>query len=131
IDVTVDAPDCFDRLSPDVEIALFRVVQECLTNVLRHSGSHCAHIRIVVSHGYAVLKVRDFGHGIHRRVERHGEGDAETLGVGIPGMRQRLLEFGGRLKIRTLAQGTIITAIIPVQQALAPAMVNISSANDR
>jgi PAS domain S-box-containing protein len=131
VEVTVVAPDYFDRLSPDVEIALFRVVQECLTNVLRHSGSPCAHIRIAASHGYAVLQVRDSGHGIYRRVERHGEGEVETLGVGIPGMRQRLLEFGGRLKIRTFAQGTMITAIIPVRQALAPAVMNLSSANER
>ncbi len=116
IAVSVDAPQGFARLNQDAEIALFRVVTECLTNVLRHSGSTHARIRLFAGLGCAAVWVRDFGQGMEPSVARPVDGDSGALSVGIPGMRQRMLEFGGRLKIRTGAGGTKIIAILPARQ---------------
>lgn len=132
IEVTVAAPDCFDRLSPEAEIALFRVVQECLANIHHHSGSSRAHIRISVGHGCALLQVRDFGQGINANaLHATDEEDPEPLGVGIPGMRQRLVEFGGRLKVFTGTQGTAVTAILPMRELSSKQLVAYALADDR
>lgn len=116
IAVSVDAPRDFARLNQDAEIALFRVVTECLTNVLRHSGSTRAHIRLFVGLGCAAVRVRDYGQGMELSAARPVDDDSAALSVGIPGMRQRMLEFGGRLKIRTGPDGTKITAVLPARQ---------------
>jgi PAS domain S-box-containing protein len=116
IAVSVAAPDNFGRLNQDAEIALFRVVQECLTNVLRHSGSSHACIRLFAGLGCAAVQVQDFGQGIGSGAAHHAGEGPSALSVGIPGMRQRMLEFGGRLKITTGTRGTKIAAVIPVQR---------------
>jgi PAS domain S-box-containing protein len=112
--VTVDAPHDFPRLNQDAEIALFRVVTECLTNVLRHADSKRARIHLFAGLRCAAVQVRDFGQGMDPGAARPVEGNSGALSVGIPGMRQRMMEFGGRLSIRTGAGGTKITAILPV-----------------
>lgn len=117
IAVSVDIPRDFPRLNQDVEVALFRVVTECLTNTLRHSDSKQARIRLSTRLGYAAVRVRDYGHGMDPGVARPGDGNSGALSVGIPGMRQRMLEFGGRLNIRTGTGGTQITAILPARYA--------------
>ncbi|HEU4784597.1 MAG TPA: MASE1 domain-containing protein [Ktedonobacterales bacterium] len=113
IAVSVVVPHDFPRLNQDAEIALFRVVTECLTNALRHSDSKRACIRLSARLGYAAVRVRDYGQGMDPGVARPVDGGSGALSVGIPGMRQRMLEFGGRLSIRTGAGGTQITAILP------------------
>lgn len=115
IAVSVVVPRDFPRLNQDAEIALFRVVTECLTNALRHSDSKRACIRLSARLGYAAVRVRDYGQGMDPGAARPVDGDSGALSVGIPGMRQRMLEFGGRLSIRTGAGGTQITAILPAQ----------------
>jgi PAS domain S-box-containing protein len=115
IAVSVEVPSDFGRLNQDAEIALFRVVTECLTNVLRHSGSTCARIRLFVGLGCAAVQVQDFGQGMDPNATRHVDADPGALSVGIPGMRQRMLEFGGRLKIKTGIDGTKVIAILPAQ----------------
>jgi PAS domain S-box-containing protein len=115
IAVSVAFPDNFGRLPQDAEIALFRVVQECLSNVLRHSGSSSAHIRLFTRLGCTALQVQDCGRGLDTHAMHDAEASPKTLGVGIPGMRQRMLEFGGRLKITNGTRGTKITAIIPMR----------------
>ncbi|HKT40383.1 MAG TPA: MASE1 domain-containing protein, partial [Ktedonobacterales bacterium] len=132
IAVSVKAPPDFPQLNQDAEIALFRVVTECLTNVLRHSDSKRAHIRLFAGLGCAAVRVRDYGQGIDPGAARSVDGDSGALSVGIPGMRQRMLEFGGRLNIRTGADGTQITAILPARQsplsyALDPAALDPSA----
>jgi PAS domain S-box-containing protein len=117
IAVAVEAPHDFPRLDQDAEIALFRVVTECLTNALRHSDSKRAYIRLSAHLGYAAVRVRDYGQGMDPGVARPVDGDLGALSVGIPGMRQRMLEFGGRLNIRTGASGTQITAILPAHSS--------------
>jgi signal transduction histidine kinase len=104
------------RLSEEFEIALFRIVQECLTNVHRHSGSESATIRLDLSSDGIVLEISDQGRGISP--ETHIKAAAgRTSGVGIRGMRERILQLGGNVEINSSAQGTAIIARLPVANA--------------
>jgi PAS domain S-box-containing protein len=101
------------RLSPDVEHSLFRVVQECLTNIRRHTNSETADISLMRSDHKVVLRVRDYG--VALKVEKHRNGDSlEGLGVGIPGMRHRIRQLGGELEVESGPRGTTVTATVPV-----------------
>src|SRR5436190_5113842 len=106
-----------DRLPADFEIALFRIVQEALTNVLRHSGSETASIRLEHRSGEIFLEIRDKGSGLAAKKNAGESNDSEELiemGVGIPGMQQRLRQLGGRLEIDSNNEGTKITAVVPI-----------------
>ena len=103
-----------DRLAPDVELALFRIVQESLTNVRRHSGSETATIRLECKAGHIFLKIQDSGRGLAASEEPEHAGDLIEMGVGIPGMQQRLRQLGGRLEIDSSNEGTTITAVVPI-----------------
>lgn len=118
IAVTVEAPDDLGRLPQAIEIALFRVLQECLTNVLRHSQSSRAYVHLFAGLNCIALRVRDCGRGIDSGVERGERDNPEALGVGITSMRQRMLNFGGCLKITSGSHGTKVTAIVPVRRTL-------------
>jgi len=115
------APD-IDRLPPDTELAVFRVVQEALTNVSRHSQSPTARIRLVrkkASNGQnVVLSVEDAGRGMapigNRRALIGGKVGLRRSGVGLASMRERLHQFGGRLEIGSCVGRTVVTAIIPI-----------------
>ena len=92
--VDLEVPDDFDRLPRDLETAIFRVVQECLTNVHRHSGSLVAKIRLNRSANDVQAEVRDKGKGI--APEKLSEMAAKGApGVGIRGMRERIHQLGG------------------------------------
>jgi len=106
-------PDDFGRLSQDSETAVFRVVQECLTNVHRHSGSSVAKIRVARSNGHVRVEVEDRGKGIppEKRVAMDSVG---MPGVGIRGMRERLRQLGGNLEIKSNGEGTLVVAQLPV-----------------
>jgi signal transduction histidine kinase len=104
------------RLSPDIETALFRIVQESLTNVHRHSGSDTARIRLEKENAEVKLEISDRGHGMLEGAGKTPFGDSAELGVGISGMRQRLSQLGGRLEIRSSDNGTTITVAVPVTQ---------------
>ena len=115
INVDLDAPLDLPRLPRQVETALFRVVQECLTNVHRHSGSTRAKILLHQEAGSLLLEVSDEGHGISAGTGGHqGAGD-ERIGVGIAGIRERMRELGGRLEIETGAHGTVVRASLPLE----------------
>jgi signal transduction histidine kinase len=105
--------DDFGRLSQDSETAVFRVVQECLTNVHRHSGSAVAKIRIARSDGHVRVEVEDRGRGISPE-KRAAMDSVGTPGVGIRGMRERLRQLGGNLEIKSNGEGTIVVAQLPV-----------------
>jgi PAS domain S-box-containing protein len=101
------------RLPSDVAAALFRVVQESLINIHRHSGSATAQVKLIRGPKQVVLQVRDRGRGI--ATGDHGTLDeAANLGVGIAGMRQRLRQLGGRLELRSSPRGTTVRAIVPL-----------------
>jgi signal transduction histidine kinase len=102
------------RLPSEVEIAAFRVVQECLTNVLRHSGASKAIVSLSVIDSHFRLEVRDNGKGFSSA--QRGTGDFPlTVGVGLSGMRERVSLLGGRLNIESHPTGTSVTADFPVQ----------------
>jgi signal transduction histidine kinase len=107
-------PEDFPRLPVDVETVIFRVVQEALTNVFRHSGSDTARVEIERLSDDVVVRIRDFGKGIHigpliKRTEA-------TLGVGITGMRERIRQFGGELSVTRAEPGTLVEAHIPMSE---------------
>ena len=113
IEVELEADDTKPRLPLNVEHDLFRVAQECLTNVARHSGSPRAVVRISQSPGEVLLQVRDFGRGMPLRDQRPGPD--QPAGVGIGSMRERLRAFGGRLEIDSTPRGTTVSAIVPLR----------------
>jgi PAS domain S-box-containing protein len=103
-----------DRMPPEVEYALFRVVQECLTNIRRHTNSETAEIVLTRTPETVSLSVCDHGKGHKLEMPRNGEG-AEFVGVGIPGMRHRLKQLGGELLVESSLNGTTVTATVPVK----------------
>jgi signal transduction histidine kinase len=111
VQVSLDLPAAIERLDRDYELSLFRIVQECLTNIHRHSGSKTASIRIVRDDGALVLEVRDEGRGMS--AERLSEIQSRGSGVGIRGMRERTLQLSGTLSIESDGSGTRIQAVIP------------------
>lgn len=109
IAVNVEAPPDLGRQSQASEIALFRVVQESLGNVLRHSRSTSASIRVALAAGHIVLEVADAGCGL--------PSGALPRGVGISGMRERLQRLGGRLELDSSRAGTTVRGILPLEEA--------------
>ena len=101
----------FGRLASDMEIALFRVVQECLTNIHRHSGSSTAKIRLIRLADSVLVEIIDTGNGIPPH-HRHGSG--VIPGVGLMGIKERMRQLGGGLEIRSSSKGTAIAATIPL-----------------
>jgi PAS domain S-box-containing protein len=116
IEVNLEIPDELGRLSNQTEIAMFRVVQECLTNIHRHSGSPTAGVRIFVERNRLFLEVEDQGKGIaedkQRKMEQSGE-----MGVGFSGMRERLWQLGGTLQLQSGRNGTLVKAVLPIDSA--------------
>jgi two-component system NarL family sensor kinase len=115
IHVEIDVPANFQRLPPDVEVTLFRIMQESLTNVHRYSGSATAFVRILCSDSEVTLAVGDRGKGMRLdSTEAVVSGDTEVLGVGIQGMRERMRQLSGSLDIQSRPnQGTVVTATVP------------------
>lgn len=105
------------RLPPDVEYALFRVVQECLTNIRRHTNSETADISISRTTDEVLLLIQDHGKAHHLKLPRNGDG-IQSIGVGIPGMRHRLKQLGGELSVDSNGGGTTVTATVPVRRAV-------------
>jgi PAS domain S-box-containing protein len=114
IRVDLEVPSEFDRLPKDVETALFRVAQESLTNVYRHSGSSTAAVRLALDSGWVTLEARDKGKGLPGEALDKRTGAPITLGVGIRGMRERLHQLGGRLEIESGKIGTRVIAVAPI-----------------
>jgi len=115
LEVEVDAD--LPRLPADAETTLFRVVQESLTNVHRYSGSSSAKIRISKASGEVLLEVIDYGHGIKSGTARGKLDGPAPLGVGIPGMRERLHQLGGDLSVDFGTTGTRVMATLPIRKS--------------
>ncbi|HEX6503541.1 MAG TPA: CHASE3 domain-containing protein [Terriglobales bacterium] len=114
IKVNLDLPNDFGRLPMPVETALFRVIQESLTNIHRHSHSPAADIHMHLHDSRVTLEIRDYGTGIPEHILKRFRQSGMT-GVGLAGMRERIYELGGQLQIRAEDQGTSVCASIPVQ----------------
>jgi len=113
LNIALEIPDNFERLPGDVELVIFRLVQECLTNIHRHSGSKTAVIRVAREGDNISVEVQDQGRGISR--ERLAEIQSQGVGVGIRGMRERIRQFRGELTIESNALGTRIRTTLLVK----------------
>ena len=129
IKVDFNVPEDFERLPRDLETAIFRLVQECLTNIHRHSKSPVARIRVANSGGDVRVEVEDEGKGIapEKQVEIMSTG---LPGVGVRGMRERLRQLGGSLEIKSAGagQGTVVVAHLPVAAMPAPEIASAMAA---
>jgi PAS domain S-box-containing protein len=108
-------PGDFPRLGAEVETAVFRIVQEALTNVFRHSEASKVWITLSQREGIIVVAVRDNGKGIGREIEKL---QPDSVGVGIGGMKQRAKEFGGELRLSNAHPGTLVELMIPCSSVL-------------
>ena len=117
IKLEVSIGDDIPRLPIDAETTLFRVVQESLTNVHRYSGSSSAKIKVSKDSEEVRLEIIDYGHGTKSGTARARLDGPAPLGVGIPGMRERLHQLGGELTVDFATTGTRVTATLPVKKA--------------
>jgi PAS domain S-box-containing protein len=114
INVDLQLPEDFGRLPRNLEITLFRVVQECLTNIHRHSGSSTASIRVARLQNEVRLEVRDAGKGIPKETQAT-LASGRLSGVGLRGMHERLRQMGGQLDVQSNGTGTLILATLPIE----------------
>lgn len=112
IHVTLDISPEVDRLPPATEQALFRVLQESLGNVHRHSGSETATICLRRDNDHVILEITDQGHGLPPDMMPRENGPILKVGVGIAGMRERLRQLGGRFSIESGKHGTTVRAMV-------------------
>ncbi len=117
IDIRLTISENLGRLPAEVELILFRLVQECLTNVHRHSGSKSATINLAREGASISLEVQDQGRGIPP--EKLAEIQTHGAGVGIQGMRERVRQFHGEMSIESDESGTRIFVVLPVQAGMA------------
>ncbi|MGA9511691.1 MAG: response regulator [Candidatus Sulfotelmatobacter sp.] len=108
-------PTAFPRLAPELETAIFRIIQEALNNVFRHSGARHSSVALQKHDSRLVITVRDDGKGI-----AEGVAEFQRIGVGIGGMRQRVKEFGGVLRLENINPGTSVEITIPCSKWLEP-----------
>jgi two-component system NarL family sensor kinase len=107
----------FPRIAEENELAIFRVVQEALTNVIRHSGAKTARVALQIESDSVVVEVSDDGRGMTNGAKVDGTASKPlTLGVGITGMRERVRLLRGRLDVKSTSSGTTVRASVPVLQ---------------
>jgi two-component system NarL family sensor kinase len=111
----IRVPEEVDDLPAELQRAVLRVVQEALTNVHRHAGASLVSVNARITSGRLVARIRDNGHGITGALRPDGP---IRMGVGMAGMRARLEQFGGSLRIRTGQGGTRVLAMVPVRRAV-------------
>ncbi len=105
-------PQTFPRLAKDIELTIFRVVQESLSNVYRHANSDSARVEIDKQPECVVVRVRDYGKGVSQEI--NSRTSLSNLGVGITGMRERVRQFGGELTLSRTEPGTLVETKIPL-----------------
>ncbi|MGB2671988.1 MAG: response regulator [Candidatus Acidiferrum sp.] len=120
IQMEMEIPSDIQRLSPDAEVAIFRVLQESLTNVHRYAESPKAVVRMDVTADEIRLEIQDFGKGVQSSRANSPNGSVARLGVGIQGMTERMRQLGGKLEITSSPnKGTLVAATIPVSSLAA------------
>lgn len=114
IDVNLQLKSGLDRLPSDLELAIFRIIQECLTNIHRHSGSPTASIRLEMKDGSVDIEISDEGKGIplEKQLALNSSG---SLGVGFRGMRERVRQLAGTLEVHSNERGTTVAVSLPVR----------------
>jgi signal transduction histidine kinase len=123
INVKLEITPNVGRLPEQVEISVFRLIQECLTNIHRHSGSPVAGIHITRHEAYLTVEVEDAGKGMA------SDSQSIQVGVGIRGMQERLRSLGGSLQIHSNGRGTRLIAIIPLARTDSLTETQASSAD--
>ena len=113
LSIILDAPREINGLPPEVESALFRIVQESVSNILRHSGASAARVRLERDSSSVRMQIKDNGHGMGEEALSNLESGA-TMGVGVAGMRERVRQFGGKLEVRSDHTGTTVLVSVPV-----------------
>lgn len=114
VKVSFDLPDSEERLPRDLELTLFRVLQEALTNIQRHSKSTKAEVQFFANGKTATLKVRDHGVGLPPELIQKFNENGTSLGVGLAGMKERVRERNGEFEIRSDSGGTFISITLPI-----------------
>ncbi|MCU1308835.1 MAG: sensor hybrid histidine kinase [Acidobacteriaceae bacterium] len=122
IQIDLEMPSDISKLPDQVELAVFRVLQECLTNVHRHSGSKVAKVKILPEDTGVILEVSDRGRGVSSQ-----NGSDPVMGVGITGMRERVRELGGQFEINSTSEGTIVRAVLPIGEQIGNHAVKLQS----
>jgi signal transduction histidine kinase len=120
IETTLDVPREFPRLGPELETAIFKIVQESLTNVFRHAEAQRAKVKLEEQDGRVFVCIADNGKGIARHLEELQTG---SYGIGIIGIKQRVEELGGQLVFRNTAPGTTVEVTIPAKSARGQSVV--------
>jgi signal transduction histidine kinase len=114
IETSLEVSPDFPRFAPELETAMYRIVQEALTNAFRHAGTRNAWVTLLTEENRVVVRVRDYGKGIAEDVLNFRP---PSIGVGIGGMRQRVKEFGGELRLQNANPGTLVEAVIPLKSS--------------
>ena len=114
VSTRLSLPEDFPRLPQEIEIALFRVIQESLINIHRHAGSPEAEIRLWTANGEVTLEVRDAGRGMPHVRDGEPSGSEHMLGLGIGGMRERMEKLGGSLEVDSTPTGTTVRAWLAI-----------------
>jgi signal transduction histidine kinase len=114
--VDMEIPDGQGRLPRPLELGLFRVLQESLTNIHRHSKSPKAEVKLISSRKEVVLQVKDYGNGMTAESLRQFQNQGTNLGVGLTGMRERVRELSGHLEIQSGPQGTLVRVSFPLRE---------------
>jgi PAS domain S-box-containing protein len=121
IKLELDVQAGFGRLPQEAETALFRIVQESLANIQRHSGAQTAKIQLRGDSTCVNLEVSDRGRGMGKKAIERGNGSGTRLGVGILGMRERMTQLGGKLEIESSSSGTIVRVSLPLRSEVSNA----------
>ena len=121
IKLELDVQAGFGRLPQEAETALFRIVQESLANIQRHSGAQTAKIQLRGDSASVNLEVSDRGRGMDKKAIERGNGSGARLGVGILGMRERMTQLGGKLEIESSSSGTIVRVSLPLRSEVSNA----------
>jgi PAS domain S-box-containing protein len=114
ITVTTDLPSSLPRLPEEIEVTLFRTLQESLTNIHRHSESSSAEISLALCNREVSLQVRDSGRGISPVILQRFQKSGTGAGVGLSGIHERVTDVGGVMEIRSDSQGTLVIVKIPI-----------------
>jgi len=131
IAANLELPVDLGRLPKDQEMCLFRLLQECLTNIHRHSGSSTALVRLWRTPGEIRIEVSDEGRGIHQEIQSK-IASGKSAGVGLRGMRERVKQFDGTLEIHSNGKGVSILVTLPLtEEAVPPDESNAHSAEDQ
>lgn len=111
--VNLDMQPELGRLPREVELTFYRITQEALTNIYRHSGSPTADLAVSQANGEVTLLIADHGRGIPSEILASGHNSRAVVGIGIAGMRERVRQINGRLEIKTNGNGTCIKVVLP------------------